>query len=290
MLESDIRNYSNEVGNYRARVQSIESSFEERLREIQGSATSTEDDLRVRVNDIRTENIILKEQLVRLRGESDEDLAPRAEEALVDGEILGRNTVSNTVELSIGNRDRVQLGMSFSVYGTANEVQIDPRTGEYSLPKGVVEIIRVDNSTSTARVLRSQQGNPIVRGDIIVNPVYDPNKVYQFVVFGLFDTNGDGVSTAAERDGLDALIQGWGGRLVNDVDGNVDFVVLGRRPSLPPEPQAGDPIGVIQEYRRQLNLVRRYDELFQRAEATAIPVLNENRLYTLLGKRPGETR
>jgi len=33
--------------------------------------------------------------------------------------------------------------------------------------------------------------------------------------------------------------------------------------------------------------VRRYDELFQRAGSTGIPVLNENRLYTLLGGVPG---
>ena len=35
----------------------------------------------------------------------------------------------------------------------------------------------------------------MVSGDVIANAVYDPKKSYRFVVFGAFDTDGDGVAT-----------------------------------------------------------------------------------------------
>jgi hypothetical protein len=33
-------------------------------------------------------------------------------------------------------------------------------------------------------------------------------------------------------------------------------------------------------------MIERYDQLFERAQTTAIPVLNENRLRTLIGDFP----
>ena len=56
------------------------------------------------------------------------------------------------------------------------------------------------------------------------------------------------------------------------------------RPQDVPGPDA--PWEVLQEYVRLQRIVKRYDELFDRAIASSIPVLNENRLYTLLGSIP----
>lgn len=121
---------------------------------------------------------------------------------------------------------------------------------------------------------------------MIANAVYDPNKTYKFVVDGLFDTNGDGVATFYEREELEALIERWGGRLVDTIDGDVDFVVLGERPVIPPPPGIGAPVAVIQEYNRLKLENQRYDELIDGAEATSIPLLNSNRLQTLIGAFP----
>jgi redox-sensitive bicupin YhaK (pirin superfamily) len=119
---------------------------------------------------------------------------------------------------------------------------------------------------------------------VIANALYDPRKVYTFLVYGNFDVNGDGRATAAEADQIRALIEGWGGKVVSDLSGNVDFLVLGQRPQVPPKPGAGQPIAVVQEFIRLDQAAQRYDTLFQQASATSIPVLNENRLYTLIGK------
>ena len=107
--------------------------------------------------------------------------------------------------------------------------------------------------------------------------------MYNFVVFGNFDTNNDFVYTPQERSELAALVEEWGGRVESDISGETDFVVLGQRPTLPPAPKIDDPIEIVQRYRRLAQEQRKYDDLFNTASNTGIPVLNQNRFYTLTG-------
>jgi hypothetical protein len=83
------------------------------------------------------------------------------------------------------------------------------------------------------------------------------------------------------------MIEGWGGKTTDELTGAVDFLVLGQRPVVPPPPKAGDPTPLVQEYMRIDQMANRYDELTKQAASTSVPILNENRLYTLIGRRPG---
>ena len=56
-------------------------------------------------------------------------------------------------------------------------------------------MINVGDTASTCRVTSEVKGNPVVKGDVIANAIYDPNKQYKFVAFGNFDTNRDGLVT-----------------------------------------------------------------------------------------------
>ena len=107
--------------------------------------------------------------------------------------------------------------------------------------------------------------------------------MYSFTVFGNFDTNQDGTATAQEIHDIRAIINAWGGETSEDLQGDTDFLVLGERPILPPQPSADAPIEVIQRYLQLQRAVQKYDELFETARDTGIPVLNQNRLYTLTG-------
>ncbi len=53
------------------------------------------------------------------------------------------------------------------------------------------------------------------------------------------------------------------------------------------EPPTGSPVEVVEEFLRRKRVIERYDRLFESAQTTAIPVLNENRLRTLIGDFPG---
>ena len=42
-----------------------------------------------------------------------------------------------------------------------------------------------------------------------------------------------------------AWIKDWGGSVTDELVGDVDFIVLGARPPIPPEPSASQPIEVV---------------------------------------------
>ncbi len=286
-LTSQIGDYQGRINMYRDNVDTLEVQMREQIERRTDSHTQRERALSERLSRLQTENALLQDQVASLRGvRSGDTLRPMAEEALVDGRVVEIRPGSNEVVISLGRQDKIQLGMTFSVYADASRLRPDPTTGEYNEGKAVVEVIDIDRDTSRARIVRESRGNPITRGDVIANPVYDPKKEYRFVVYGNFDVNRDGLATREEGEDLKSLIRSWGGIVQSDLTGGVDFLVLGQKPVLPPQPGPDAPLEVLQEYVRLQTVVSNYDQLFARAASTSIPVLNENRLYTLIGSIP----
>ncbi len=285
-LNADIGRYRAEVETNRTDVNGAKGKYEAALEAKTAEFAQREAGLNDRIKKLESENLQLIDRQRALQAEKSKDiLKPQSEAALVDGSVLSLDGAGNTVTIDRGRRDKVFLGMSFAVYADATQIKPDAKTGDYPRGKATIEIISVDDTSSTCRVTSEVKGNPIVKGDVIANALYDPKKVYTFLVYGNFDTNGDGRATASEIDGIKALINEWGGRTVDELGGDVDFIVLGQRPQVPPKPSAGAPIAVVREFIRLDQAAQKHDQLFQQAAATSIPVLNENRLYTLIGKR-----
>ncbi len=270
------------------RVADLETEMNGRVDRIQGDADSEQRRLRTTIAEQRSELTVLQAQLARLRGKNPSDRPhPLAEEALADAEVRRVDPVAREVVLSIGRGEKVILGMTFAIFNDATDIRPDRVTGVYPRGKAVVEVTQINDGFSTARIIEESRGNPIVKGDVAANAVYDPNKTYKFLVYGNFDVDGDGVATPLEGEDLKALVQRWGGDLTTEITGDLDFVVLGEKPVLGPEPTTGSPVEIVEEYLRRKRIIERYDQLFDTATTTAIPVLNENRLRTLIGDFPG---
>jgi hypothetical protein len=285
-LQANVNDIMAQLDLTRTRFGDIETRFASDLEDTQSRFSGRLDELQAANDRLTQENITLQDQLRRARGEGDDRVMPLNEAALVDGRIDAVDRAANEVVLSIGRRNKAVLGMTFAVYSDATQIRPDEGSGEYPTGKAVLEIVRVEDGFSRARIVSASEGSPIIRGDVIANAVYDPNKTYRFVVDGLFDVNGDGRATRFERDELAALIERWGGTVVNEVTGDLDFIVLGAEPVLPPAPPPGAPIAVVNEYNRLQREIQRYNELLEAAEATSIPLLNANRLQTLIGDFP----
>ncbi|MBX3382463.1 MAG: hypothetical protein KF864_03035 [Phycisphaeraceae bacterium] len=289
-LSAEISAYRAEIEEYRRGAEDYKSRVDQTLGRERTDFAETRRRLETQLAKVTDEKIILENQLAVLRGQKNlEAFRGRPEESLADGEIISIDGASRTVGLSIGAREKVVLGMTFAVYSDKNAI-IPDAEGRYPAGKATIEVISVDETSSTARITSEVRGNPVVRGDVIANAIYDPNKVYKFVVFGNFDFNRDRLATALERQDIETMIASWGGRVVPDLSGEVDFLVLGERPLLPPRPAQDAPFEVVQEFIRRQREVERYDNLFRQATSTGIPVLNENRLYTLTGKNPARAR
>lgn len=283
-IGTDVQGYRQSVETHRADLNSQQQNAAGAVEKVRRDSTDEIARLNDQIARLREENQVAQGKIKSLQQErSAETLRPQDEATLVDGTVLATVDADGSVYINRGRADRIVLGMTFEVYGEANQIQLNA-AGEYPRGKASIEIVRVDQNSSTGRVIRSTRGNPVAKGDSIANALYDPYKKYAFLVYGNFDADGDGRSTPEEAGEIKAIVSGWGGKLVDSLSGEVDFLVLGSRPVTPPQPGADAPVAVVQEFIRLRNIAREYDRLFEQAAATSIPVLNENRLRTLIGR------
>ena len=283
----NVDEYRRGVEGYRDDAGATADEMRALLAEERGRLTAEIREREDRIAELNNDLLVQRDLVRRLRGEGEaQTLAPLDEYALVDGSVVGIEPLDDSVIISLVADDKLVLGMTFSVYASAANIRPDLETGEYSPGKAIIEVIRIEEGNARCRVVRQQVGNPPVRGDIIASPFYDPEKTYAFVVEGHFDTDRDGAFTPFERDDLAGLITRWGGVIHDGIQGDTDFLVIGRRPELPPAPPADAPLPVVENFVRLQQAIARYDRRFQQAADTGIPVLNENRLRTLIGDLP----
>ena len=95
-----------------------------------------------------------------------------------DGEVLEASSALGIAILDLGARDKVSRGMVFTV--------ISGRPGS-ELVKGSVEVIDVGELSSTGKVFGlSDPNDPIVQGDVLYNPVFQPGAEQNAVLAGRF--------------------------------------------------------------------------------------------------------
>jgi len=289
-LSKEVSTYKAEVEQYRTGTDTYKSNVDASLEKDRTASAEAIKRLDAQLAKSSEDNLILQGQLQALRGLKNlETFRGRPEATLIDATVIAVDGGQRQATISIGGKQKVVLGMTFAVYADSNSIKPDSE-GRYPAGKATLEVLTVDETSATCRIVSELRGNPIVKGDVVANALYDPNKSYKFVVFGNFDTDRDRIATALERQGIESMIISWGGKIDPDLSGDADFVVLGERPLVPPAPGAQVPIEVVQEFIRRQREVERYDNLQKQAQASSVPILNENRLYTLIGKTPVRAR
>jgi NAD-dependent DNA ligase len=130
-----------------------------------------------------------------------------------DGQLLQASTSDGFVILNIGQMHYLRKGTRFTVFNR--------RSGKLFV-KGTVEVTRVEERMATARVLsEADRNDPLLPGDYITNPVYNPEKVLGFAIRGDF--------LKYSKDELRRFVIENGGRYDEDLSVNTDFLVAGER-------------------------------------------------------------
>ncbi|HYO11268.1 MAG TPA: hypothetical protein VER17_20050 [Tepidisphaeraceae bacterium] len=203
-----------------------------------------------------------------------------------DGQII-RLPARDVVYINLGQAESVTPGLTFEVYDKLDGIPpVGDPTTEDRLPKGKasIEIVRVGNGSSECRVVRTTPGTQLSEGDLIANLVYDPRVKYNFVVYGDFDLDRNNVATPQDADIIKRLITQWGGKMLDNVNVDTDFVVLGKEPVLPTftKEELQDPFNA-----KKLDDAQRALDAYNRVRDTArdlhIPILNQNRFLYLIG-------
>ena len=197
-----------------------------------------------------------------------------------DARIVSIDNKNQVVYLDIGRKDHVYRGLTLSVYDRNAPIPEDGKG------KAEIEIFKIEENVSAAKINNSSRKNPIVPEDIVANLIWDDKTSNRFIVAGNFDIDGNG---AIDSDGLDKivrLVRRWGGRIVDEVTIETDFVVLGTRPSSLSRPTTEqveiDPT-VEQKYEASLESGRQYDKIRSQAKTLSVPVINQQKFLHLTG-------
>ncbi|MCH2132604.1 MAG: hypothetical protein MK116_02525 [Phycisphaerales bacterium] len=212
-------------------------------------------------------------------------IQPKDPANLVDGAVIEVAGRGDRVYIDRGKADQIVLGMTFEVYDDAAQIRPDAE-GNFPRGKASIQVVKIGDTTSTAKVTRATRGRPVVSDDVIANAIYDPNYTFKFLVHGRFDVDGDGRATAEETDYLKRQVEAWGGMVLKEdrVTGDLDFLVLGVEPPNPLPPAANATERQIQDILELRMTHQQYQDLFEAAQKADIPVLNANRLYILTGQ------
>jgi len=275
--QTELDQLKSQLASAREEVASAGRAREEDLQSQLEAITGQKNELEARTGD-------LQRQVDRIR------VQPKNAAALVDGHVLASNA-EGRVYIDLGRQHRIRPGMTFEVYADAVGAGVDPATGAIQPGKASIEVLKVDETTSTARVTRQQRGaSPPVKDDVLINAIYSPDYTYRFFVFGEFDTDADGRTSAEEKAFVIQRIRDWGGTVIEGeaLPGDVDFVLVGVEPR---EPRASmRELTSVEDRRDELEAQEqarerrtKYLDLWNRATDARIPILNWSRLRTLTG-------
>ncbi len=267
-------------------------SVEEMQKIASDSKAAMEQDYKGRIQDLQknADGLSAERDTLRTKLEQAEkklalfEVKPEDPSSLVDGHIIEVGGPDSTVYLDIGQKHRVVPGMTFEVFSTPEQVQ-NNKNGALR-GKASIQVLRVTNDTSTARVTRSSPNQPVSRNDVLVNAVYSPTYTYRMLVYGKFDVNNDGKPSVGEAAVIRNRIQDWGGQVIDSekVTGDLDFIVIGNPPPKPtPLSSTADDIET-QAYTQAKNEYDTYERITKEAMDARIPMLNWNRFKTLTGQ------
>ena len=125
-------------------------------------------------------------------------------------------------------------------------------------------------------------GTPI--DDYIANLVFDPKTKYNFVVYGDFDMDHNGVALPQDGEVIKRLITQWGGKVQPIITADTDFLVMGKEPIVKElsEEEKNDPVRQKQ-FEEQTTALNAYQDVISKANQFHIPVMNQNRFLYFSG-------
>ncbi len=284
-LEQEFQGYRDNAEVYRERMTELESDYQTTVDTLEDQYVDTIEQLENEKDGLSEQKANLEDRVSELQQAlSRNRLRGKSPEELVDGRVI-ETGANNQVFINLGRAQHVVLGMTFEVYGSAASIGISAVTGEMTRGKASIEVVRVGPTSSTCRTTRTVPGRPVVSEDVISNAVYDPDYKFKFMVHGLFDMDGDGRPSEAEAEFVRSRVIAWGGEVVtgDSLPGDLDFLVLGVEPQLPPDLRIGATDQQTEDWLRRRDAFERYSDLKQQAMAAQIPWLNHNRFLILTG-------
>jgi hypothetical protein len=228
--EEMVSAHQDAIENYEGRIDELTLSFGDLKRRKQ-----------MKIDHLMVENAALRER------EREASLKEKAQ-LRPDGKIINVDSseVNQTVYINLGSEDRVAPGMRFHVF------QWGP--GGVQIAKAEIVLRQVNPYTSKAGIISVvDEMNPLIEGDLIANLAYDPDSARTFALIGTFKN--------FTKEELKRQIEMEGGKVFDEVNASLDFVVLGKFSELENDME---------------------NQRYKRAKSFQLQMINENDIRTYL--------
>jgi hypothetical protein len=134
--------------------------------------------------------------------------------------------------INLGSADRVKPQLTFTIHGVGLDGRPNPQ------PKGTLEVLNVVNDhLSQARVtsVKDPDRHPILEGDVLYNPSWNPTIKKHVALAGIMDITGDGRDSLREfmrnleRQNIvvDAYLDPKDGSVKGGITLQTDYLILG---------------------------------------------------------------
>jgi hypothetical protein len=202
------------------------------------------------------------------------------------GKIVDLDRRGSTAYIDLGSADNVKPQLTFSVFAAS------PGGKAQGERKGAVEVIRVlQPHLSLARVidLRDPGRDPVVAGDLLFNPAWQPGQREHVALTGIIDLTGEGHDDTGElirnleRQGItvdayldlkDMAIKGDG------ITQQTGFLILGEQPEISDAFATGEG---VQGTNRKKELLEKMSEMRADAASKGVAVIPLRRFLSLVG-------
>jgi len=201
-----------------------------------------------------------------------------ADEADIDGRIVEVSARRKSAYISLAKGDGIFMGMTFAVYSP------DQIGAEKPTPKARARVVRIMDNTSEVRIFNETGLRPVMKDDLVANPVYDRSRRFHFALIGICDIDGDGLDDSTK---LRAMIQRFGGAVDEKIAVQTDYLIVGEELPVPvPLGPEATPIQV-RIYKKKLQAFLEYSRALVMARDFAIPTLTVNRFLGMVGAGAG---
>jgi uncharacterized protein (UPF0333 family) len=117
-----------------------------------------------------------------------------------DGKVSRVNQVTRLVWINLGSEDGLRRQISFSVFDKEDTNPVE------SARKGMIEVVRLMGPhMAEARIVEDDLSKPIMIGDQLFSPTWEPGRPEHFALAGFMDIDGDGESDRQRIRDLIAL-------------------------------------------------------------------------------------
>jgi len=149
------------------------------------------------------------------------------------GKIEWINQRNRSVWINLGSADYLNRLTTFSVYDAGVGTLAQTKA------KASIEVTKIlGPHLAEARITEDTITNPILPGDVIYTPIWEPGKPKHFALVGLIDVDGDGKSDLDMVVNLirmsGGVVDAWqtvDGKMSGKMTPEINYVVVGKEPS-----------------------------------------------------------